>query len=87
MKRTNILLEERQVRILDQLATYEGISRAALIRRMIDQALNQQHSNLEADLAAIHESFGALSQSWIDLPVREDGDRQLHLERIRKLAE
>lgn len=87
MKRTNIYLAEQQTAVLDQLAEDEGISRAELIRRIIDQALNLQTSSLESDLSAIRDSTGALGQSGIDLPVRAEDDRERHLARIWKLSE
>ena len=39
MQRTNIYLEDRQTAVLDRLAAEEGISRAELIRRILDRAL------------------------------------------------
>ena len=60
MQRTNIYLEERQTRALDRRAADEGISRAELIRRLLDRAIEGQDEDLAADLAAIDESFGAV---------------------------
>lgn len=83
----NIYLEEQQTDVLDQLAAAEGISRAKLIRRMINQVLNQHSNNLADNLAAIQNSFGVLNQSGPDLPAREEDDRQRHQDRMWKLAE
>ena len=37
MQRTNIYLDERQVEALDRLAQTEGVSRAEVIRRLLDR--------------------------------------------------
>lgn len=84
MTRTNIYLEERQTAILDRIAAEEGVSRAEVVRRLIDRALAGRDDDLTADLAAIDESFGALGA--IDVPVREVGDREQHLARIWQVA-
>lgn len=84
MKRTNIYLEDQQTDDLDELAAAEGVSRAELIRRMINQALNERSSSLEGDLVAIRDSFGVLSRTDVDLPSRDTDDRQLHLDSIWK---
>jgi|GEM_PF-910092 len=61
MQRTNIYLEEAQSRALDDVARSQGISRAELVRRLVDQGLDEAgHRDLEADLAAIEEAFGVL---------------------------
>src|SRR5690606_20503929 len=80
MVRTNIYLEERQTAILDQIASEEGVSRAEIIRRLIDRALAGRDDDLAADLAAIDESFGALRE--LDLPARGTRDRVEHLARM-----
>jgi len=62
MKRTNIYLAEGQAAELDRVAQAEGVSRAELIRELIDRAIGgHAGSDLAADLAAIDESFGALT--------------------------
>jgi hypothetical protein len=62
MKRTNIYLAEGQVAALDQAAEAAGVSRAELIRGLIDRATGgQPGTDLTADLAAINESFGVLA--------------------------
>ncbi len=80
MRRTNIYLEDRQTEALDRLAAGEGVSRAEIIRRMLDRALAGRDDSLTADLAAIDRSFGVLAE--IDLPDREGGEREEHLARI-----
>ncbi len=77
MQRTNIYLEERQTEQLDRLAAAEGVSRAELIRRLIDRELDGA-DHLHADLMAIDESFGVLANA--DAPVRGIDDRQRHLD-------
>jgi hypothetical protein len=62
MKRTNIYLAEGQAAALDKAAEAEGVSRAELIRELIDRALGgHPGADLAADLAAINTSFGILS--------------------------
>jgi hypothetical protein len=62
MKRTNIYLAEGQVAALDQAAETEGVSRAELIRELIDRAIGgHPGADLAADLTAINDSFGILA--------------------------
>jgi hypothetical protein len=62
MKRTNIYLAEGQAAALDRAAEAEGVSRAELIRELIDRAIGgHPGADLTADLAAIEDSFGALA--------------------------
>jgi hypothetical protein len=84
MTRTNIYLEDRQTAILDRLAAEEGVSRAEVIRRLIDRALAGRDDDLAADLAAIDESFGTLADA--EVPVRGAGDREAHLARMWQVA-
>ncbi|MGH3682256.1 MAG: CopG family transcriptional regulator [Natronosporangium sp.] len=84
MTRTNIYLEDRQTAMLDRLASEEGVSRAEVIRRLIDRALSSRDDDLAADLAAIEESFGALQD--VAAPVREPGDREEHLARLWRVT-
>ena len=59
MKRTNIYLAEGQAEALDRVAEAEGVSRAELIRGLIDRAIGgHPGADLAADLAAIEGSFG-----------------------------
>lgn len=80
MNRTNIYLEDRQTELLDRLAADEGVSRAQIIRRLLDRALDGTHDDLTADLAAIENSFGALR--GLNVPDRGPGDREHHLARL-----
>jgi len=62
MKRTNIYLAEGQADALDRVAAAEGVSRAELIRQLIDRAVGgHPGADLAADLAAISGSFGILA--------------------------
>jgi hypothetical protein len=63
MKRTNIYLAEGQAAALDRVARAEGVSRAEVIRGLIDRAIGggQSGTDLVADLAAIDGSFGILA--------------------------
>ncbi|MFN8518931.1 MAG: CopG family transcriptional regulator [Chloroflexota bacterium] len=82
MQRTNIYLERAQTEALDRRAAEAGISRAEVIRRLLDEALAGPHVDLEADLSAIGESFGALASME---PVTRGRDaRGRHLERVAR---
>lgn len=81
MQRTNIYLAEQQTAALDRLAATEGVSRAEIIRRLIDQGLQGRSSDLTADLAWFDASFGI--DADFDVPSRSPGDRQAHLDRLR----
>jgi hypothetical protein len=80
MQRTNIYLEDRQTVVLDRLAAEEGISRAELIRRILDRALQGRDDDREADLARLDFAFGAVVE--IDLPERAPSDRDRSLDEI-----
>lgn len=80
MKRTNIYLDEVQTASLDKLAGQQGISRAELIRQLLDRALSNTDDNLASDLRAIEDSFGALRD--VESPERGPGDRDDHLDRM-----
>lgn len=82
MKRTNLYLEEAQTVALDDVAREQGISRAELVRRLVDRALGAKPANLEADLTAIEESFGALDDERFF--GRGPDARAAHLDRIRR---
>lgn len=79
MQRTNIYLEERQTAALDRLAADEGVSRAEIIRRLLDRALTSTDQSVAADLAAIDYSFGSLDDVTID---RGTDERAEHLARL-----
>lgn len=81
MQRTNLYLEPRQTAALDEIARAEGISRAEVVRRLIDRSLSQAPDDLANGLEAIESSFGVLSGAAI--PVRGPDERSDHLERIR----
>jgi hypothetical protein len=60
MKRTSIYLDEAQSAALEQVARTQGIPRAELIRQLIGRGIGRSAAaDLEADLAAIRDSFGA----------------------------
>jgi hypothetical protein len=79
MDRTNIYLERGQTQTLDRLAKEEGVSRAEIIRRLLDRALSDVDDSLGSDLAAIDESFGTLRDT--PAPERAPGEREEHLAR------
>jgi hypothetical protein len=80
MQRTNIYLAERQTAVLDNLADELSISRAELIRDLLDQALAGRSSDAAADLAAIQTSFGSLP-NIVRLSDDQD-ERQKHLDAL-----
>jgi metal-responsive CopG/Arc/MetJ family transcriptional regulator len=83
MQRTNIYLDERQTTALDRVARAEGVSRAEVVRQLIDRSLSAEPEELENDLAAIESSFGVLADA---APVGRGADqRAAHLDRIRAL--
>lgn len=85
MKRTNIYLDEAQAARLDGLAHARGISRAELIRRLLDDAIDAGPTDsLADDLAAIDASFGAL-RGDDGFEGRGPDARARHLERIARL--
>lgn len=85
MRRTNIYLAEAQSAALDKAAHAQGVSRAELIRQLIDTALGALSSaDLEADLAAIRESFGVFRDEDVSLDRGLD-ERARHLERMAQM--
>jgi predicted transcriptional regulator len=82
MNRTTIYLTDEQRERLDARARAEGMSRAELIRQVLDRTLRGETDQLDADLAAIDGSFGTLADDELLLD-RSDGDRGAHLESIR----
>lgn len=83
MKRTNIYLEDRQTEALDRLAAEEGVSRAEIIRRVLDRALLGRDDSLAGDLAKIDLAFGAAIEIAPDAEFgRRPGEREAHLERM-----
>jgi len=82
MKRTNIYLGEGQTAALNQWSQGAGVSRAELVRRLIDQGIGVETSDLDSDLRAISESFAAFAGErgrWR----RGRGGRERHLDRVR----
>lgn len=79
MQRTNIYLEERQTRALDHLAEEAGVSRAEIVRRLLDRALAGGDDALTADLGAIDISYGCLATVEFDPPERAPDARADHL--------
>lgn len=82
MRRTNIYLADAQASALDEVARRQGISRAELLRRLIDRSLESQTVDLETDLAAIRESFGVLRNEQAHR--RGADERSAHLDRLRR---
>ena len=82
MKRTNIYLDEEQTATLDALARARGVSRAKLIRQLLERAIDGAESGGRPDdLAAIEQSFGVLRDES-DFIGRGQDERARHLEHI-----
>lgn len=73
-------LDEAQTVALDEVANGQGISRAELVRRLVDRGIGKTPVDQAADLAAIEESFGVMSD---DVPDRGPDERAAHLDRLR----
>lgn len=82
MRRTNLYLDETQTAALDEVARGQGISRAELVRRLVDRGIGTRPADLAADLTAIEESFGVLGDE--SLSSRGPDARTAHLESIRQ---
>lgn len=70
MRRTNIYLQDRQTEALDRLAEAAGVSRAEVLRQILDRGLAGQSDATAADLAAIDLSFGCLAEIVPEAPPR-----------------
>jgi Ribbon-helix-helix protein, copG family len=84
MKRTNIYLDEEQTELLDRFAAQEGVSRAEIVRRLLDRALTGSQDDLAAGLAAIDDSFGVLRE--VEVATRGRSGREEHLARMWQAA-
>lgn len=82
MKRTNLYLDEGQTAALDEVARGQGISRAELVRRLVDRGIEARSADLGADLAAIQESFGVLGDE--QFTGRGPDGRTAHLDKMRR---
>lgn len=82
MRRTNLYLDERQTNALDQLARAQGVSRAEVVRRLINRSLAAEPDELGNDLDAIESSFGVLADAAA--PRRGPDERAAHLGRVRR---
>jgi hypothetical protein len=81
MKRTNIYLAEGQAAALDRVAEAAGVSRAEVIRELIDRAIGgHPGADLAADVAAITGSFGVLAGQ--DAFSRTRDERMDYLDRL-----
>lgn len=84
MRRTNIYLGDAQTAALEQLSLEQGVSRAELVRRLIDQGLGAQSPDQDQDLGAISDSFASLAGALAP-ETRGVDRRQRHLDRVRGL--
>ncbi|MGH9066798.1 MAG: CopG family transcriptional regulator [Acidimicrobiales bacterium] len=83
MRRTNLYLDEAQTVAIDEIARAEGISRAELVRRLLDLGIGGRSTDLDADLAAIEGSFGVLDKP--ETVSRGHDDRAAYLDRMRQI--
>ena len=82
MKRTNIYLAEGQAAALDRVAQAAGVSRAELIRELIDRAIGgHPGADLVADLAAIDGVLRDPGRGGHIRPASRD-ERMNYLERL-----
>jgi hypothetical protein len=77
MQRTNIYLEDRQTAALDRRAALEGVSRAEVVRGLIDRWLDGETTT--RDVEAIDRTFGILAEG---VPARAPGAREAWLEHL-----
>src|SRR6476661_8821682 len=63
MRRTNLYLDDRQTTALDRIARAQGLSRAEVMRRMMERGLAAHPADLDGDLASIESSFGVLADA------------------------
>ncbi|CAN5418785.1 ribbon-helix-helix domain-containing protein [soil metagenome] len=82
MRRTNVYLDDAQTVALDEIAHGQGISRAELVRRLLDRGISSSSVDQEADLTAIVDSFGVMAH---DVSDRGPDERAAHLDRLRHL--
>ncbi len=80
MRRVTLYLDDQQFVILDRLADQEGVSRAHVIRRLLDRALFEGDADRDADLDAIDRSFEALPDR--EAAERGPDGRADHLSRV-----
>lgn len=82
MQRTNIYLDDEQIVALDEIARSRGVSRAKVVRDLIEAGLEGSNSSVRDALSAIDETFGALRDADLRLD-RGAGERERHLDRVR----
>ena len=81
MQRTNIYLGEDQIAALDLLAQNDGVPRAEVVRRLIDQGIAGRQSTVIDRRKAIQSAFGACPD--FEVPDRSPaGHRQAHLDQL-----
>ncbi|MGH7911080.1 MAG: ribbon-helix-helix protein, CopG family [Candidatus Dormibacteraceae bacterium] len=80
MRRTNLYLDERQTAVLDAMAREADVSRAEVVRRLVDRAANGSQADPQRDLDAIDESFGIAPD--FAMPDRLLGERDRYLNGI-----
>lgn len=75
-------LDEAQTAVLDEVAHAQGISRAELVRRLLHRGIASTPVDEAADLAAIEDSFGVLTDA--SFSGRGPDQREAHLDRMRR---
>ena len=80
MKRTQIYLDDRQDEGLARRAAAEGLTKSALIRRAVDEYLDETDAGDELRLARFRTAVEAVAGAAPDLP-----QGSLYVERLRLL--
>lgn len=80
MCRTNIYLDDERCAALDAVAAQQGTSRAAVVRRLIDEGLADHRPSIDEDIAGFDASVGGAP--GIVALGRGDDDRARHLRRV-----
>ncbi|MCL2803931.1 MAG: ribbon-helix-helix protein, CopG family [Micrococcales bacterium] len=80
MLRTNIYLDQGQVEALDAVADRDGVSRAEVVRRLIDRGLSGPGRNTDELLNAIRGAAGCCQA--FEVPGRGPGAREEHLDQM-----
>ena len=80
MQRTNIYLDQAQVEALDGIAGKDGVSRAQVVRRLIDRGLAGAGQDTDALVNAIFSAGGTCKD--VELSGRGSSQRQEYLDQL-----
>ncbi len=82
VRRTVIHLDERQTAALAAVARRRGVTRAEVVRHMIDDGLAAASGDLQDDLQVIGASFGVLADGAPTPLEQKISSRDEHLARL-----